>query len=468
MMLLLLFVLFFWYLPTGVLNVELCGERRRVIGTQGGNVTLPVDYNDTITVSWVAGHNEEVFAVTKPNYVTIKDDRYEGRLSVAVDGSLIMFNVTKHDEGIYEALIETQPSRQCVQRYHLSIYMFKIEPCGERRHVFGIEGRDVTLRVDYTDITAVNWTTGDNEEVFAVTKPHSVIIKDDRYRGRLPAGYGGSLYINNVSEHDEGMYEALIERQTSRQCVQRYQLFIKGKDKSCGERRVFSVSGEEVTLSAGYGANTTIIWVVWGWNNGRIIAVTEPGKPVLIKDDQYDGQLKAAADGSLIITNVIRFQSGHYGAFIEEQQSMQCVQDYHLYIYNMLTIVSCGEKIAVSGLEGGEVSLPVDQKEITYEVVWLTPSDDLVQTDHGFYFNEELNKRLKVTANGDLIITKLTREDSGLYAMRYRRWRDECLQLYELTVNNFRTINIIRLVFTILLIFLICGIVFEYIKTNKN
>ncbi|XP_073466165.1 uncharacterized protein [Aquarana catesbeiana] len=348
--------------------------------------------------------------------------------------------------------------------------VFKMEPCGERRHVFGIEGRDVTLPVDYNDITAVNWTAGGNEEVFAVTKPHSVIIKDDRYRGRLKSEYDGSLYIYNVSEHDEGMYEALIERQTSRQCVQRYQLFIKGKAKLCGEiRRVFSVRGGDVTLSAGYGANTTITWVEWDRFGETVIAVTEPGKPVLIKDDRYDGRLKAAADGSLIITNGTRFIDGHYGAFIERQQSMQCVQGYDLIIINdMVTVLTCGEKIAVSGLEGGEVTLPVDQMDITDEVAWSTLRANLVQANHGFYFNEELNKRLQVTPNGDLVITKLTREDSGLYAVNYIRQRNACSQLYELTVNNFRTINIIRLVFSILLIFLICGIVFEYMKTNKT
>lgn len=77
----------------------------------------------------------------------------------------------------------------------------------------------------------------------------------------------------------------------------------------------------------------------WDWYNGKVIAVTEPGKPVLIKDYQYNGRLKAAADGSLIITNVTQFQNGHYEAFIEGQQSLQCVQDYHLFINGKLLIL---------------------------------------------------------------------------------------------------------------------------------
>ncbi|XP_077335225.1 uncharacterized protein LOC143981304, partial [Lithobates pipiens] len=193
----------------------------------------------------------------------------------------------------------------------------------ERRRVIGTEGGGVALPDDYTDTTTVSWKTG---------------------------------YYDYNFEHP-AMFEA----------------------NQCGgeSRRVFSVPGEDVTLPAGYGANTAIIWVKLDDGLDKTaIAETEPGKPVLIKKDRYNGRLKAAADGSLIIINVTGFQSGHYGAFIERQQSLQCVQDYHLFVYYVHSIPACGEKIAVSGIEGGEVTLPVVQTDIR-EVTWSTLVDHM-------------------------------------------------------------------------------------------
>ncbi|XP_077319491.1 uncharacterized protein LOC143942056 [Lithobates pipiens] len=355
--------------------------------------------------------------------------------------------------------------------------MFEANQCGEEsRHVFSVLGEDVTLPAGYGANTAIIWVKLDDrldKTAIAETEPGKpILIKKDGYNGRLKAAADGSLIIINVTRFQSGHYGAFIERQQSLQCVQDYHLFVYSmfEANQCGEesRHVFSVPGEDVTLPAGYGANTAIIWVkLDDWLDKTAIAETEPGKPVLIKKDRYNGRLKAAADGSLIITNVTGFQRGHYGAFIERQQSLQCVQDYHLSFYHMRSIPACGEKIAVSGIEGGEVTLPMVQTDIR-EVTWSTLVDHMDEISPETLHKEELtNKRLKVTPHGDLILTKLTREDSGSYVGHFERRNYFCIQLYDLTVNNYSTLNIIRLVFSILLVFLICGIFIDYMRSRK-
>lgn len=64
----------------------------------------------------------KVFASTVPGEpVTIQDDRYEGRLKVKMDGSLVISGLTEEDRGVYRATIQGQKSERCEQLYNLTV-----------------------------------------------------------------------------------------------------------------------------------------------------------------------------------------------------------------------------------------------------------------------------------------------------------------------------------------------------------
>ncbi|XP_075047961.1 T-lymphocyte surface antigen Ly-9-like isoform X2 [Mixophyes fleayi] len=108
------------YLQKGVLGAS-CGERRNVSGIEGGDVTLPVDQTEIRDISWVI--DTRLIATTEPgNPVVVKEKLYNGRLDVTADGSLIITNLSREDQGIYTADIQRQRSGQCTQIYYLTVY----------------------------------------------------------------------------------------------------------------------------------------------------------------------------------------------------------------------------------------------------------------------------------------------------------------------------------------------------------
>ncbi|XP_075700667.1 uncharacterized protein LOC142665018 [Rhinoderma darwinii] len=119
-------------------------------------------------------------------------------------------------------------------------------------------------------------------------------------------------------------------------------------------------------------------------------------------------------------------------------------------LQSLATEEICEEIIHVSSEMGGEVMLHVEQTEIR-DITWMTDRDKNIfaGTEPGkpvviirspFY-----NGRLKVTADGSLIITNLTREDRGIYkASVLKQTSGQCAQFYNLTlyeeqVSFFRT-----------------------------
>ncbi|XP_075048012.1 cell adhesion molecule CEACAM3-like isoform X2 [Mixophyes fleayi] len=166
------------------------------------------------------------FATTEPgNPVVVRDKLYKGRLDVTADGSLIITNLSRGDQGIYKANIDRQISGQCTQIYGLKVYGVIGALCGERRNVSGIEGGDVTLPVDQTEIRDISWVT--DKRIIARTEPGKpVVVREKLYNGRLDVTADGSLIITNLSREDQGIYTADIQGQSSEQCTQIYYLTI--------------------------------------------------------------------------------------------------------------------------------------------------------------------------------------------------------------------------------------------------
>lgn len=109
------------YYQGGVSAETSCGEERNVGGVEGGEVTLHVDHTGFRTITWVTLKNVDVIATTEPGKV-IKDitHHYKGRLTATSNGSLVITNLTREDQGLYKANILR--SSQCIQMYNLTVY----------------------------------------------------------------------------------------------------------------------------------------------------------------------------------------------------------------------------------------------------------------------------------------------------------------------------------------------------------
>lgn len=103
-------------------------------------------------------------------------------------------------------------------------------------------------------------------------------------------------------------------------------------EKKCGDTRYLSGKvGEEVVLPVQHMEVKDITWMTHSDKN--IFATTEPGKSAIIRNLFYNGRLNATADGSLIITRLIREDQRIYKGSILRRTSGQCAQFYNLTVY---------------------------------------------------------------------------------------------------------------------------------------
>ncbi|XP_073466568.1 cell adhesion molecule CEACAM3-like [Aquarana catesbeiana] len=207
---------------------------------------------------------------------------------------------------------------------------------------------------------------------------------------------------------------------------------------NCREPKFLSSTiGGQVTLSMDNSEFRSIFWLT---PDGTFLAKTSPGQPAQIREAEYEGRLKAAADGSLIIMNLLRKDQNQYTANVQTISSGQCLQRFHLRVLDALSVESCAERTNISSEEGMEVTLPVNQNKFE-SITWVTirnlvhfavtkPGQPVVIQD------PRHQGRLNATANGSLIITGLTREDQGTYgAYLVTPTSQQCAQLYNLRVT---------------------------------
>ncbi|XP_073495615.1 uncharacterized protein [Phyllobates terribilis] len=209
-------------------------------------------------------------------------------------------------------------------------------------------------------------------------------------------------------------------------------------EQICEEtRHVSSKEGGEVVFSI---TQTEVQDITWMTKRDKsIFAVTEPGKPVTIRSQFYNGRINVTANGSLILTNLTREDQGTYKGSVLRRTSGQCAQVYNLTLYGLTNEKMCGETRHVSSEVGGEVVFSIKQTEVQ-DITWMTDRDKNIfaVTKPGkpvAIRSQFYNGRIKDTADGSLIIRKLTKEDRGTYkGSVLRRTSGLCAQFYNLTL----------------------------------
>ncbi|XP_073423271.1 uncharacterized protein [Dendrobates tinctorius] len=207
--------------------------------------------------------------------------------------------------------------------------------CEETKHVSSMEGGEVTFSITQMEVQDITWMTYRDKSIFAVTEPGKpVTIRSQLYNGRINVTASGSIIITKLTREDRGTYKGSVLRRTLGQCAQFYNLTIYGltNEQICEEtKHVSSMEGGEVTFSITHMEVQDITWMTY--RDKSIFAVTEPGKPVTIRSQLYNGRINVTASGSIIITKLTREDRGTYKGSVLRRTLGQCAQFYNLTIY---------------------------------------------------------------------------------------------------------------------------------------
>ncbi|XP_040187966.1 pregnancy-specific beta-1-glycoprotein 9-like [Rana temporaria] len=207
----------------------------------------------------------------------------------------------------------------------------------------------------------------------------------------------------------------------------------------CGESKFLSSTIEgQVTLSID--KTIEFKYINWLTTDGKFLAKTSTGKPAQIRQAEYEGRLKATADGSLVIMKLTREDENQYIANVQTIASGQCLQRFHLRVFDALSTESCAGQTNISSEEGTEVTLPVNQTgfvSITWVTLWDLVHFAVTKPGQPVIQDPRYQGRLHATSNGALIIAGLTREDQGTYgAYVVTATSQQCAQLYNLRVTG--------------------------------
>ncbi|XP_071970145.1 CD48 antigen-like isoform X2 [Engystomops pustulosus] len=127
-----------------------CRKRNHVVGSEGHDVLLQVDLGGiTGDITWFISGNH--FATTKSGKaINIRDHRYQGKVYSMEDGSLLMNNVSREDQGTYRAsTLRIIPGKVelCAVTYDLQVYESLSDDDIEIEYeVFSHEKCNVTFR----------------------------------------------------------------------------------------------------------------------------------------------------------------------------------------------------------------------------------------------------------------------------------------------------------------------------------
>ncbi|KAM8921505.1 uncharacterized protein RCH25_016255 [Pelodytes ibericus] len=246
--------------------------------------------------------------------------------------------------------------------------------------------------------------------------------------------------------------------------------------ESCRNRYVTGLLGGSVVLQLD---ETEITSATWEFCHEKrlYIADTYPGRPLKVRNRQYNGRVFSTPDGSLTISRLTMADQRIYNVdLFVKLEVYKCNQRYNLTIVKQLqgdpnvpskysdANFPCAPKDRaagqvcrnrhVTGIEGETVTLQLGQTRLT-SVTWEYCSgerDFIANTHPGkpLVVRDPLyNGRLTSTADGSLIITGLTIEDQRIYNadLFNGTWEYICDQRYVVTVikrprtNPFRQVG---------------------------
>ncbi|XP_063295902.1 uncharacterized protein LOC134583076 isoform X1 [Pelobates fuscus] len=259
-------------------------RNRHVTAFEGDSVTLQLGQTGIETTTWEVcigdGRRYFIANTLRRGSLEIRDVLwYNGRLSSAQDGSLIITKLTMEDQRIYNAdLFRISWQYRCDQRYNLTVIrrppvipnapiknsnvvfpcprksrgsnfysesdrytdspqvqestggIFGAAPC-RNTYITGVEEQSVILQLGRTGVTSATWElcTGDGNRYFiAHTFPRRPVeVLNRLYNGRLFSTPDGSLVISELTMKDQGIYNAdLFVGEGTYLCDQRFNLNI--------------------------------------------------------------------------------------------------------------------------------------------------------------------------------------------------------------------------------------------------
>ncbi|KAM4664854.1 pregnancy-specific glycoprotein 22-like [Discoglossus pictus] len=324
--------------------------------------------------------------------------------------------------------------------YFLQTGAVKYLPCGDPTIVSGIEGGDVILKVDKTNIKDISWIRGD--EHFASTKPGGLIeTRDDGFAGKVYGMSDASLIITNLTREDQGIYTANVYcNKERRQYLQYYDLRVQAFlcDTPCGDTsNITGVEGGNVILQVYKNNIMDISWIRKSHHFGS----TKPGGIIQLRENRFAGKVNGTSDASLIIKNLKKEDQGIYTAnILSNKDGQHCKQHYDLRVNSVVSDKPCDDTTIVTGIYGGDTILQVDENDIK-GISWLIGGNHFASTKPGGIIESRENqfaRKVDGTYDASLKITNLTEEDQAIYTANILRNKEgrQCKRYYDLRVHN--------------------------------
>ncbi|XP_056614664.1 uncharacterized protein LOC130429861 [Triplophysa dalaica] len=379
----------------------------------GGFVTLNTAASGIQTddvIQWRFGDEETLIAEmtrgTEPSY-----DSTDERLKMNPwTGDLTITNITSELTGVYRAQIISRRGTE-YRTYRIVI------------SVITDRGESVTLNTE-SEIqrdSEIKWISED--KTFLVTGKNG----DDRetkytddviFRDRLKMNHQtGDLTITHITQRDDGLYTLQQINSDGKISCRIFSVWVKENVRSV-------MLGDSVALETDVTEIQTDDVIQWRFGDEETVIAemtgdTEPSYDST--DERFRNRLKLDQEtGDLTITNITSELSGVYRAKIISSRGTE---------YRTFRVNISEERIKTVML-GGFVTLKTDVTEIqTDDVIqWRFGDEETLiaemngGTKHSFYSTDErFTDRLKMKPKtGDLTITNITSELSGVYRVQIR------------------------------------------------
>ncbi|CAH2327098.1 SLAM family member 9-like [Pelobates cultripes] len=313
-------------------------RNRHVTAFEGDSVTLQLGQTDIETTTWEVcigdGRRYFIANTLRRGSLEIRDVLwYNGRLSSAQDGSLIITKLTMEDQRIYNAdLFRISWQYRCDQRYNLTVIrrppVIPNTPIKNSNVVFPCprksRGTNFYSESDrYTDTPQVQESTDRTLDKERLQKKYSTMTIVRLALSVCILIISLCFFIHHVKT------EVLKPKKDT--------FYVNGGifgAAPCQNTYITGVEEEVVILQLNQTEVTSVTWeLCTGEGNRYYIAHTFPRRPIEVLNPLYNGRLFSAPDGSLVISKLTMKDQGIYNAdLLVGEGTYLCDQRFKLNI----------------------------------------------------------------------------------------------------------------------------------------
>nr|XP_055072922.1 uncharacterized protein LOC129452880 isoform X1 [Misgurnus anguillicaudatus] len=442
-----------------------------VLVNEGDSVTLHAGVTEIqmdVVIEWMFGHDQVLIAVINRAADTISldgaDVRFRDRLKLNNQtGDLTITDIRSEHTGVYK--LEITGEKTTTKTFSVSVF----GGTGGVKQISVMEGDSVTLHTDLTEIQRdekILWLYEREKTVLAQINraAHIFFINDIAKKRIVPKLHvdhqKGDLTIRNIGAAQSGLYQVHIIG-SMHTIHKRFNITVCD-----GVKTISIMKGDSVTLHT----DLTDIHrdhVMW-WISDTVIAEIDGNAQIISTYDGADGRfgdrLKLNNQtGDLTITDIRSTEAGLYNLEISGIGHT---------LQKMFILTVCDVVKTVEVTVGNVITLNAGVRSKTYnQLLWQYKDTFIAQLNktghikltHDGRFRDRLDIN---NQTGDLTITNIRPEHTGLYKVQISSSRLTLLKKFDVIVNAQDSFNLpltviictvfVPLLLVILIVIMVC------------